>query len=305
MQTNHHLSQETNGVLKILLILDMKQEQEILLYFSLSYLAILFLPLFAFFLPPLFLSLRLFPHFITFTSPFSSLPSSLNFFHFPSVPFFPPFHSPPFLSFLPFFLLLLISFSLSSQFLSFTSPFYPFLSLTSSPIPSFPLSPVFPLPSFHLLSSPLILFPLPFSSSPFHFLPSLSSPVVFKVSVSQICFYLDFNLDDSYTPKKVTVRSGTSSHDLIDVTAIELNEPVGTTSLFLSLFLYSSLFPSVLLLLLLLLFVACVFSSTLLPRQPSSFLFFSILYLLFLSIYLFLCVCVCVSLSRSLCVFLP
>ena len=45
--------------------------------------------------------------------------------------------------------------------------------------------------------------------------------------MSQICFYLDFNLDDSYTAKKVSIRSGTSSHDLMDVTAIELNEPVG------------------------------------------------------------------------------
>ena len=59
-----------------------------------------------------------------------------------------------------------------------------------------------------------------------------------QVSVSQICFYLDFNLDDSYTPKKVSIRSGTSSHDLIDVTAIELNEPVGNL---LILFIFFSL----------------------------------------------------------------
>ena len=90
-----------------------------------------------------------------------------------------------------------------------------------------------------------------------------------KVAISQVCFYLDYNLDDSYTgtslthdsfihisdlsllvnanrnlsskfcqhfcfccvhvslqAKKVSIRSGTSSHDLIDITAIELNEPV-------------------------------------------------------------------------------
>ena len=61
----------------------------------------------------------------------------------------------------------------------------------------------------------LILTPLPIGVATF-----------WQVSVSQICFYLDFNLDDSYTAKKVSIRSGTSSHDLIDVTAIELNEPV-------------------------------------------------------------------------------
>ena len=91
-----------------------------------------------------------------------------------------------------------------------------------------------------------------------------------QVAVSQVCFYLDYNLDDSYTgsaltnwlsflllpipvnivnphrrppseychlycfyrlcflhkAKKVSIRSGTSNHDLIDITAIELNEPV-------------------------------------------------------------------------------
>ena len=61
----------------------------------------------------------------------------------------------------------------------------------------------------------LILTPLP-----------IGVATICQVSVSQICFYLDFNLDDSYTAKKVSIRSGTSSHDLIDVTAIELNEPV-------------------------------------------------------------------------------
>ena len=59
----------------------------------------------------------------------------------------------------------------------------------------------------------------------------LPAAFYFEVSVSQICFYLDFNLDDSYTAKKVSIRSGTSSHDLIDVTAIEPNESVGTSDL--------------------------------------------------------------------------
>ena len=48
-----------------------------------------------------------------------------------------------------------------------------------------------------------------------------------KVSITQLCFYLDFNLDESYTAKKIAIRSGTSLHDLIDVTTIELHEPIG------------------------------------------------------------------------------
>jgi anaphase-promoting complex subunit 10 len=48
-----------------------------------------------------------------------------------------------------------------------------------------------------------------------------------KVAVSKVCLYLDFSLDESYTPKKLTISSGTSSHDLIDISIIELNDPVG------------------------------------------------------------------------------
>lgn len=43
-----------------------------------------------------------------------------------------------------------------------------------------------------------------------------------KVSVSKVCFYLDFGSDESYTPKKIAIRSGTSLHDLVDLTAIEV-----------------------------------------------------------------------------------
>ena len=48
-----------------------------------------------------------------------------------------------------------------------------------------------------------------------------------RVNISQICIYLDFQLDESYTPKKISIRTGTSLHDLVDVTAIELHEPMG------------------------------------------------------------------------------
>ena len=55
-----------------------------------------------------------------------------------------------------------------------------------------------------------------------------------KVSVSKVSFYLDFGSDESYTPKKIAIRSGTSLHDLVDLTAIELHEPVGWVSVSLT-----------------------------------------------------------------------
>lgn len=55
-----------------------------------------------------------------------------------------------------------------------------------------------------------------------------------KVSVSKVCFYLDFGSDESYTPKKIAIKSGTSLHDLVDLTAIELHEPVGWVSVSLT-----------------------------------------------------------------------
>jgi anaphase-promoting complex subunit 10 len=50
-----------------------------------------------------------------------------------------------------------------------------------------------------------------------------------KVFVSDVCLYLDYNLDESYAPKKINIRCGTSFHDLVDVVAIELTDPTGWT----------------------------------------------------------------------------
>ena len=63
---------------------------------------------------------------------------------------------------------------------------------------------------------------------------TLNVAFVRRVSVSQVCLYVDFNLDESYTPKKIAVKSGTSLHDLIDVTAVELHEPIGWVTIALS-----------------------------------------------------------------------
>jgi anaphase-promoting complex subunit 10 len=48
-----------------------------------------------------------------------------------------------------------------------------------------------------------------------------------RASVSKICLYLDYSADESYTPKKLSISSGTSLHDLSDVAGVELNEPSG------------------------------------------------------------------------------
>jgi anaphase-promoting complex subunit 10 len=49
-----------------------------------------------------------------------------------------------------------------------------------------------------------------------------------KTAVSLLCFYVDYSVDESYTPKKVAVRAGHTQHDLIDMTAsIDLHEVSG------------------------------------------------------------------------------
>ena len=52
-----------------------------------------------------------------------------------------------------------------------------------------------------------------------------------KVSLMEVAFYLDYNLDESYTPKRMSVRAGNTAHDLEEVRAIDLNEPLGWVSI--------------------------------------------------------------------------
>lgn len=47
-----------------------------------------------------------------------------------------------------------------------------------------------------------------------------------KVTVEEVAFYLDYNLDESYTPKKLSIRAGSMSHDLVEISVVELTEPV-------------------------------------------------------------------------------
>lgn len=48
-----------------------------------------------------------------------------------------------------------------------------------------------------------------------------------RVSLKRISIYADFRLDESYTPSKIIVYSGTGRHDLQEVATLELNQPQG------------------------------------------------------------------------------
>lgn len=43
--------------------------------------------------------------------------------------------------------------------------------------------------------------------------------------------YLDYKLDESYTPKKITIKAGTNFHDLKAVHTVKLHEPSGWISI--------------------------------------------------------------------------
>ncbi len=49
-------------------------------------------------------------------------------------------------------------------------------------------------------------------------------------AVCEIAFYLDYTQDESYTPKKISIRSGMTFHDLEEIKEVELHEPVGWVS---------------------------------------------------------------------------
>jgi len=52
-----------------------------------------------------------------------------------------------------------------------------------------------------------------------------------KASVSEVAFYLDYNLDESYTPRKMSVKIGMTFHDLEEIRLVEMNEPNGWVSI--------------------------------------------------------------------------
>ena len=48
-----------------------------------------------------------------------------------------------------------------------------------------------------------------------------------RQTISAISLYMDFNLDESYTPKRIKVRVGTTFHNLEEVRVVDVREPVG------------------------------------------------------------------------------
>mmetsp|Transcript_40778 Transcript_40778/g.86951 ORF Transcript_40778/g.86951 Transcript_40778/m.86951 type:complete len:184 (-) Transcript_40778:289-840(-) len=48
-----------------------------------------------------------------------------------------------------------------------------------------------------------------------------------KMHIHEILIFTDFKLDESYTPAKISIRAGTTFHDLQEVYVQELNEPTG------------------------------------------------------------------------------
>lgn len=48
-----------------------------------------------------------------------------------------------------------------------------------------------------------------------------------KVRLTLVAVYLDYRLDESYTPNKVAVRAGSSFHDLKELRCVDLEEPSG------------------------------------------------------------------------------
>jgi len=48
-----------------------------------------------------------------------------------------------------------------------------------------------------------------------------------QVKVSYVAIALDYKLDESYTPSKMSIRAGTGHHDLKELKVIDVNEPIG------------------------------------------------------------------------------
>mmetsp|Transcript_14356 Transcript_14356/g.26957 ORF Transcript_14356/g.26957 Transcript_14356/m.26957 type:complete len:323 (+) Transcript_14356:112-1080(+) len=51
-----------------------------------------------------------------------------------------------------------------------------------------------------------------------------------RKAVCEVAFYLDYTLDESYTPKRIGIKAGTTFHDLEEIKVVEMNEPTGWVS---------------------------------------------------------------------------
>lgn len=48
-----------------------------------------------------------------------------------------------------------------------------------------------------------------------------------KTVINQLYIYTDYKLDESYTPSRISIRSGTHFNDLQEVDVVDLTEPDG------------------------------------------------------------------------------
>ncbi|KAJ6796790.1 anaphase-promoting complex subunit 10 isoform X2 [Iris pallida] len=55
-----------------------------------------------------------------------------------------------------------------------------------------------------------------------------------KVKLQLVVLYVDFKLDESYTPSKISIRAGDGFHNLKEIKTVELVKPVGWVHISLS-----------------------------------------------------------------------
>lgn len=48
-----------------------------------------------------------------------------------------------------------------------------------------------------------------------------------KITIKVVCIYVDYSLDESYTPYKISIRAGNSYTDLQEIEQIEMDKPTG------------------------------------------------------------------------------
>ncbi|CAI9110791.1 OLC1v1010876C1 [Oldenlandia corymbosa var. corymbosa] len=55
-----------------------------------------------------------------------------------------------------------------------------------------------------------------------------------KVKLQLVVVYVDFKLDESYTPSKISVRAGDGFHNLKEIKSVDLDKPTGWVHISLS-----------------------------------------------------------------------
>lgn len=48
-----------------------------------------------------------------------------------------------------------------------------------------------------------------------------------QVRLQKIAIFVDYKLDESYTPQRISIRAGSSFHDLKEIRSMDVSEPKG------------------------------------------------------------------------------